>query len=109
MNTECQKDAFDNLRIYLFLRSSTTFNDGRPRSLYSYDWTELARKYRLYLRYIKAEQRRKEDLKELFYAWMRQTKAIQIKKVRQLGKICANIAAARARGSTEPEIFLCLI
>ena len=59
-----------------------------------------------YKRYLVTEERRENQrdlMADVFDAWRRSTCRFKERKVRQMGMICVNIAAARAKGSKEPE------
>ena len=73
------------------------------------DWMSIAQQYKTYLKQQTQERQRKEELTRVFRCWKRQTVVFQKRRQRQIGRICANIAAARARGSEEEEFILALI
>ena len=53
-------------------------------------------------------EKSKTRLSGAFIAWRIFTANFKERKVCPIGRICANVAAARARGSKEPEWFLAL-
>ena len=98
----------DNIVITQWLYAHTTFGDKGVKPI-NLDWNNIAVKYKEYVKKSNAQYHRKQALRKIFVAWRHSTTWFKKSKVRDTGRICAQIAAARARGSDEDEIFLSLI
>ena len=101
-------DDIDNIVISQWIFRNTKFCQKGVK-LYELDWMHIAERYREYIQFKTETNQRKQRLSEVFDLWRRKTVVYQTKLIRQKGKICAKVAAARARGSTEKEIYLTLI
>ena len=97
-----------NWLITIWVLENARFGDKGVKMIHI-DWRKVAMAYKRHLLFEEQRQKQRELLAEVFGAWRRSTCHFQQRKVRQMGMICANIAAARARGSKEPEWFLSLI
>ena len=92
----------------MWMKQNTRFGETGVK-IFEIDCASVAAAYKRYLHAEKQREKNKTRLTDAFVAWRVSTAYFQEKEVRQMGRICANIAAARARGSKEPEWFLALI
>ena len=101
-------NLLDNLNIMVWLRSETELADKNIK-LHQVNWKTMALRYKKYLRRTLQAEQQKQQMSEIFGTWRRRTASCQMRETRRLGIACAKMAAARARSSTESEMFLSLI
>ena len=77
--------------------------------MFDIDWASVAAACKRYLHAETQKEKNKTRLIDAFVAWRISTACFKERKVRQIERICANVAAARAGRSKEPEWFLALI
>ena len=90
------------------MENNTDFGKKGVNS-FELDWTQIAETYKTHLRQSQQEKIKTATLRAVFCAWHHGTEQIKKQKIAQTGRLCAQIAAARAEGSTEEEFILGLI